>query len=252
MKAKRQRSPAYPRAGLRETIEKVQKVQKMHGTASVDRDTSITTMGYTSSNSGAATGALSAALAYGLMEKRGAGSVGVSRLGLRVLVAEGDERSDALWEAARTPELHQQLEGIYAGDEVPSQKTVESYLQLNGFTNAAAAGAAKGYIEAIQLAGQKTASENGGTPADTGRSVAAQQHYGGTTMATTPGFSGALYDGNAFTFTSLRPMTKDDFAIVQRVLDAQKLVAPERDDAAVSARGYEGVKDHALEPESAA
>ena len=252
-KTTRQRSPSYPRASLRETVEKVLKVQKMHGTASVDRETAITTMGYTSSNSGAATGALSSALSYGLMEKRGTGSVGVSTLGMHVLVAEGDERTDALWEAARTPALHQQLEGVYAGDEIPSQKTVESYLQLNGFTSAAATVAAKGYIEAIQLAGHKTANESDGAPAGAGRSVVDQQHHGGVPMTTqtgsAPEVSGGLQlsvplrDGNTFTFTSREPMTADDFSVVQSVLDALKLTA-------VSVRGDDAVE--AAEPESEA
>ena len=207
----------------------------------------ITSMGYTSTLSGAAQGALSAALAYDLMEKRGAGFVGVTRAGMLILVGEGDGHANALWQAARTPAVHQQLNKTYIGGTVPSQKAVEAHLQLQNFSPAAAATAAKGYIEAIRLAdekGEKTVTESASTSVDGGHSVAEQQRNGGPTMTTAAGFetrlSGPLPGGNEFLLNTREPITEAGLRAIREALRIIEIALEPTTDA-------EDIKDTALE-----
>lgn len=152
----------YPRMALMEAVEKVRKVQERHAKASVPRGTAVGAMGYQTVRSGAANNALSSALTYGLLEKTGPGHVAVSALGLIAVRGSGDERMNALREAAKAPPLHQELDRIYVGDAPPSEEAVITQLQQMDFTPQTAKVAARSYIGARRYASGKSVTEEHG------------------------------------------------------------------------------------------
>ncbi len=227
-KVKRQRGPSFPRLGLAETIEKVRKVQASHGLSDVMRETALASMGYSSSKGGAAAATMSCALAYGLLEKRSVGYVGVSKVGMQVCVADGEQRAKALLQAALHPPLHTEIAKSFPGKAIPDQRAVESQLKMTGFPNDSAEAAAKGYVEAIALAGIELVDQEPSQWVDDTPTVARDESNGGTRMQSATTISAPLYDGNSFSLTTARPLTVEDIELVEENLKLQKRVAPHR------------------------
>ena len=171
---------------------------------------------------------MSCALAYGLLEKRSVGYVGVSKVGMQVCVADGEQRARALLQVALRPPLHTEIAKAFPGKAIPDQRAVESQLKMTGFPNDSAKAAAKGYVEAIALAGIELADREPTPSVDDAPTVAREESNGGTSMQAATTISAPLYDGNSFSLTTARPLTVEDIELVEENLKLQKKVAPRR------------------------
>jgi len=148
---KRLRSPNYPALSLKEAVEKVRKLAEEIGQRSADRETVAVGMGY-SGLSGASASAISALHKYGLIQGRG-GDVSVTDRAMTILYPASDnERSEALREAAKKPELFKDLAGRF-GDNVKNEELLRNYLLRNKFAPNAVDAAISAYKETVEFIG---------------------------------------------------------------------------------------------------
>ena len=234
MPSKRPRSPKHPSHGLEAAIAKIDGVFQSHGASEFDAAALATAMGYDSPRGGTALAWISTLKQYELIDTPSQGTHRVSDLAKDVLLAQGEEQLSALVSAADSPPLFKQIRKQFAGTKTPEQKPLELWLQRQDFTSSAASKCARVYLDTERFMGLKLAQEKR-DPAPQGEATAAPEEpkpevNPAPTMAT-PEISGVLYDGNAFTLTSLKPLTQEDFEAIKTLLDAQKMVAPSREPA---------------------
>lgn len=144
---KRTRSPNYPSLSLPEAIDKVRLIYQSQHTHGAPREVVVKSMGYTGINGASAT-AISALSKYGLLEGRG-DEIRVSDRAMRFLnPLNGQERSEAIQEAAKEPALFKELADKFPGP-LPNEEVLRNYLIRHGFAPAAVAGVILAYRETL-------------------------------------------------------------------------------------------------------
>ena len=144
----RQRSPNYPAVSLPEAIELVTKLYQREKRAPVDPERAALAWGY-SSLSGPPRTKIAALRKYGLVDDTSQG-LRVSDRALTILnPLSGEEKSEALRDAALEPALFREL-STYPG---ASDENLVARLVRTGFTEAGAKIAVTSYRETMSLAG---------------------------------------------------------------------------------------------------
>lgn len=122
------RSPRYPRVSLSKAVGLVSRLYDGAHQAKVDAETAAQVMGYTTSSSGAAAGALGSLRQYGLVDGL-RGDLCVSDLAMRILQPMRDEeRLEALYEAAKRPEVFAQVLRQFDGELPKSDAPILAFL----------------------------------------------------------------------------------------------------------------------------
>lgn len=148
---KRVRSPNYPALSLPEAIEKVTVLYKNQHTYGAPREVAVKSMGYNSLNGASAT-AISALHKYGLLDRVG-DEVKVSERALRIMHPNSaEERTTAIAEAAREPELFSELNERFPG-QMPNDEVLKNYLIRKGFAPSALPSVLLAYRKTIEFAG---------------------------------------------------------------------------------------------------
>lgn len=144
------RSPSYPAISLKEAVDRVAMIYSKDYQNPIPRNVAAEHMGYQSLN-GKSLGVLSALLKFGLLEGRG-DDTRVSDLGLTICAyGPGNaERSEALMEAARRPELFAELDDRFQGGKA-SDSAIRSYLLTQKFIPSGADAAVRTYRETKQF-----------------------------------------------------------------------------------------------------
>ena len=124
----RHRSPNYPIFGLRAAVSKVQALYKADGLAPAQKLAAIKHMGYDKFHSDAAR-AISALKSFGLVEES-AERIKLTQRGIDVVVRQkGDLRYDsAIREAAKGPDIYEELIDDYRESGFPSDQTLKAEL----------------------------------------------------------------------------------------------------------------------------
>lgn len=153
---RKSRSPNYPRLGLAEAIEQVNKVYKKERTHKTSREAVAEALGYTSLN-GASMGKIGTLRQYGLLEEDDDGlRVSQDAVAL-VMLPEGDpERVTALRKAAFAPRLFSELRSEY-GETLPSDVSLRYALIKKGFTEKAANDAIRAYRDTLEFVSEEAA-----------------------------------------------------------------------------------------------
>lgn len=120
------RSPRYPQIGLKEAIDRVRAVYEADHTNTIPKEVVAQHMGYRSLN-GASLGIVSAVSKYGLLEG-GAAGMKVTDRALAILAGEpgNSDRSDAIRDAARQPDLFKEIFELYP--QGVSDQSLKSFL----------------------------------------------------------------------------------------------------------------------------
>lgn len=122
------RSPRYPRVSLRKAVDLARRLYEGAHQSKVDADTAARVIGYSSSSSGAAAGALGALRQYGLVDGL-RGDLCVSDLAMRVLQPMNeDEHIEALHEAANRPDIFSQVLRQFDGELPRSDAPIHAFL----------------------------------------------------------------------------------------------------------------------------
>lgn len=115
----RERSRAYPRINLRESVELIEIIRSALGPGPFTRDAVAESMGL-SPGSGHANRKSAALVHFGLLDRNG-GSYEISELADRLLHPTNDtERSDSIAEAAKSPALYRGLFEKFGGASLPN------------------------------------------------------------------------------------------------------------------------------------
>ena len=231
MPGKRPRSPKHPSYGLETAIAKIDEVFQSHGSSEVDAAALASAIGYDSPRGGAALAWISTLKQYALVDTPSPGSLRVSDLAKDVLHAEGDEQWEALVGAADAPPLFQRIRKQFAGAKTPPAKQIESWLLRQDFTKNTAPKCARVYLETERFMASRMTQRDASLPPEEETPKVEDQPEPLDVVqptATAPPISGALHDGNAFTLTSLKPLTQEDLEAIKSLLEAQKMVAPPR------------------------
>lgn len=157
------RSPNYPQLNLSDAIERVRAVWKEEQWNNVPALVVAEHLGY-KSLSGTAQVVLSALRKYGLLEGSG-DDLKVSKRGMTLVEFEPEsaEYKDALRQAALEPALFAELAKEHKGKALPSESNLRTQLLTRDFSSAAAAKAARSYLETMTLVAEKA---NGYTESD--------------------------------------------------------------------------------------
>lgn len=154
-KKPKHRSPNFPVAGLREAIERAQRLFDSDGMAGSTKDSVYTNMGYKSKN-GASMGMLSALMKYGLTEEKN-GRIVPTRDAALILVKGGSEeqKREAIRRCALKPQLYNELWSEYAeAKALPGDDTLRSMLvSERGFNPNSVNQVIQGFRETIAFAG---------------------------------------------------------------------------------------------------
>ena len=144
------RSPGYPAIGLKDAIERAERIYNSDYQNPLPRDVAATHMGYQSLN-GKSLGVLSALVKFGLLEGRGDGTR-VTDLAVKIIAHPSGtkERSEAVVEAASLPELFAELDGRFQGGRA-SDQALRSYLLTQKFIPSAADAAIRAYRDTKSL-----------------------------------------------------------------------------------------------------
>lgn len=122
------RSPRYPRQNLSKSLEMVKKLFDGAHQSKVDVDTAARVIGYSNSAGGAASSALGALRQFGLVDGL-RGDMGVSDLAMRILEPMNEaERIEALYEAAKKPEMFERIVNHFAGKLPPLDEPIRAFL----------------------------------------------------------------------------------------------------------------------------
>lgn len=130
------RSPRYPRFGLDRALELIERLYDGAHQSKVDADTAAQVIGYSNSSSGAAAGALGTLRQFGLVDGM-RGDMNVSDLAMRILQPlNGEERVEALHEAAFEPEVFSKVMDQFDGELPRADAPIQAFMvrQL-GFSN---------------------------------------------------------------------------------------------------------------------
>jgi len=133
------RSPRYPRVALVKTVDLVERLYKGAHQSRVDVDTAARVIGYSSSSSGAAAGAIGALRQFGLVDGL-RGDLQVSDLAMRIIQPMNEaERNDALREAAARPEIFAVILSQFGGELPRSDEPIKAFLvRQQGFSQGGA------------------------------------------------------------------------------------------------------------------
>jgi hypothetical protein len=147
---KRIRSPNYPALSLPEAIARVTNLYRELHTHGAPREDIAKAMGFNTLNGASAT-AISALNKYGLLEG-GGDKLKVSDRALRILHPHSpEEKAEALREAAREPQLFNELAERFPGG-VHNEGLVRNYLIRAGFAPSAVPAVIKAYRETSEMA----------------------------------------------------------------------------------------------------
>ncbi|MGA2149453.1 MAG: hypothetical protein ABSH49_31340 [Bryobacteraceae bacterium] len=127
-KKPRHRSPNYPALGLRAAVDKINAVYAQDGLATSLKIAALKHMGYEKAH-GEAARTLSALKSFGLIEEIG-DRIKLTQRGIDIVAREeGDsQRSTALWTAAISPDIYQDLLKQYRESGLPSDIALKSEL----------------------------------------------------------------------------------------------------------------------------
>jgi hypothetical protein len=145
------RSPNYPAISLAEALKRVEQVHNRERQHPAAREVVMKGMGYSGVN-GASLGALSAAVKYGLLEKRGKGEdYRVSDRAVAILHPHSaEEKSEAIQAAARAPALFSELLDHFKEGQV-SDDNLRAYLVRRGFSQTSLPGVIQSFRDTMEL-----------------------------------------------------------------------------------------------------
>lgn len=156
----RLRSPRYPSVSLVEAVEMARKIFAKDGMNSVDRESAVQHLGYSSLNGASAT-ALAALKQYGLVNDSGKGTLRLSDLALDLLEPETEAgRAAAIRTAAFNPDLFASLFERFPGS-IPSESNLRAHLLRQQFSNSAVKAVVPAYLATCEyLETAKTFEQN--------------------------------------------------------------------------------------------
>lgn len=147
----RHRSPNYPAIGLREAVERVQRLYDADKRAGAPVDAALRHIGF-SSRHGNALAVLSALRKFGLVEDAGGRVVPTQRAVTILAYPDSDPRKwDAIKESALSPDIYRLLYARYADkDALPSDDTLKAELEAEmGFNPNAIGGFVKDFKDTL-------------------------------------------------------------------------------------------------------
>lgn len=170
---KRVRSPNYPAISLPEAIAAANKLSSKIGRHSAAKEAIAKTLGYGGLN-GASTGAISALVKYGVLEKSGE-DLKLSERAMKLIAAQSiEEHTAALWEAARAPALFAELVEQYKGS-LPDDEVIRSYLKRKGFADSALPQVIQSFRETMEFVTLETGAYDGSRKSEAENMQASQQ-----------------------------------------------------------------------------
>lgn len=236
---RRTRSPNYPRIGLRDAIERIEKLYKKERTHTTTREAIAEGLGYTSLN-GSSMGLISTLRQYGLLVEESDGlRVSQSAVALAMLPKSDSERIEALREAAFAPRLFSEFYEEY-GDTLPSDVSLRYALVKKGFSEKAANEAIRSYRDTLELVSEEAAEYTDADVEDqqkvepqmeqaiVGRQAPAPQFYGGGVGVSVDArvMQFQLPGNSTARIELLGNVTQEGIDMLTTILDAQKLVFP--------------------------
>ena len=221
----RLRSPNYPAIGLLEAIDRVRKLHELQHQTPEERGVVAQHLGYGGLN-GKSLKLLSALIKYGLLEKVQDGRVRVTDLAINIIFPENDDRSQAIRDAAFSPDLFSDIRDRWP-DNPPTDESLRAYLIRRQFAQSAISDVIQNYRETIDLVARESAGYDApvAQPKDTEMPV---PHVDPPTQPPqgTPfraGFDGAALEG------SFRLTTPEDIDTLVQFLQLNKvMIAPVR------------------------
>ena len=147
---KRGRGPSCPSFSLEQAVQAVSKIERMYSKNTITREEAGSAMGF-SGSSGHTKRWVSTLSQFGLLERRGTGSVGVTDLAKRVLFPTSSEEAvSAATEVLTRPRVFEDLLGAFSNPALATQEVVNARLRRNGaFTEASALNSAKVFVDSI-------------------------------------------------------------------------------------------------------
>jgi hypothetical protein len=153
------RSPGYPSDGLRDCIDIVGKIFHVSRQNPIDRESAAKDIGY-SGLTGASAKALANLAHFDLVERTGKSGLRVTDLAVKIIHPRNpEERRDALNEAAYSPDLFKEIQGMWP-DGFVSENALRSHLIRNGFASSAVDPAIKSYVQTYSFLQQEGATES--------------------------------------------------------------------------------------------
>ena len=145
----RVRSPNYPAVGLPEAIERIRNLHELQHQTPEEREVVAQHLGYGGLN-GQSLKILSALIKFGLLEKTQNGCLRVSDRAINILYPEGDDRSQAIREAAFAPDLFSDIRERWP-DRAPTDESLRAYLIRRQFAQSAIDDVIENYRETIEF-----------------------------------------------------------------------------------------------------
>jgi hypothetical protein len=146
---KRTRSPNYPALSLPQAIERAGLIYRNQHTHAAPREVVVKSMGFAGINGASAT-AYSALLKYGLLDRHGEDAK-LSERAMSILHPNsGEERQQAIRDAASDPVLFQELSERFPG-RLPVEEVLRNYLIRKNFAPAALPTVILAYRETMDL-----------------------------------------------------------------------------------------------------
>lgn len=164
------RSPNYPQVELQDAVDLVRTIFDNETQNFAPREVVAELLGYSSVN-GASEKKVSALTAYGLLDRNSDRELRVSDLAMKVLHPEDErEEAEALAEAARTPNLFQEINEKWSENQ-PSDANLRSYLIRRGFNQNSVDQVIKVYRSAMRLANVESDLHDAPENEDTGTAI---------------------------------------------------------------------------------
>jgi hypothetical protein len=153
-KKTRHRSPSYPTIGLRESVERLEKLYTTDGKAGAPPEIAVKHMGFASAH-GQAMSALAALKKFGLVSDVN-GRIVPSQRGVEIvrLPKEDPRRLQALKDAAVSPSIYRELVEQHKETGLPGEGVLESELETyRGFNPNAVIGFVKDFKDTLEFSG---------------------------------------------------------------------------------------------------
>jgi len=153
-KKTRHRSPSYPTIGLRESVERLDKLYVADGKAGAPPEIAVKHMGFATAH-GQAMSALSALKKFGLVNESN-GRIVPSQRGIEIirLPQDNPRRLQALKEAAVAPPIYRELMDQHKDTGLPGEGVLESELETyKNFNPNAVKGFVKDFKDTLEYAG---------------------------------------------------------------------------------------------------
>lgn len=147
---RRGRGPSSPSFGLEQAVQAISKIERLYSKNTMTRGEAGSAMGF-SGSSGHTKRWVATLSQFGLLERRGTGSVGVTDLAKRVLFpTSSEEKVSAVTEVLTRPRVFEELLGSFPNPELVTQEVVNARLRRDGsFTEASARSTAKVFVDSI-------------------------------------------------------------------------------------------------------